>query len=312
MRKKKSKKRRRIIRVMRSIVYLSIIITVGLLIAYKNMPKDVPKIEKVQVGSKVKMDNINSKKQLSDDSNKNTSNEINKVESSNKINIGNDGFDAGKVQDLLVKNTKIQDGKKIAFLTFDDGPSTTVTPKILKILKDNNVKATFFIVGKQLEESSKAKNILLDTYNQGHAIANHTYSHNYSKLYPHGTADITTYMEEVEKTNNLLKSVIGENFSTRVIRFPGGHASWKGTEGLDKILEEKSYKFIDWNALIGDAEGGNKTKEQLLARYHQTFTVQDKVVLLMHDTYGKESTADALQDIITDLKNKGYEFKTLK
>jgi peptidoglycan/xylan/chitin deacetylase (PgdA/CDA1 family) len=297
---------------MRSIVYLSIIITLGLLITYKNMPKDVPNIEKVQVGSKVKMDNINSKKQPSEDSNKNTSNDTNKVEVSNKINLGNDGFDAGKVQDLLVKNTKIQDGKKIAFLTFDDGPSTTVTPKILKILKDNNVKATFFIVGKQLEESSKAKNILLDTYNQGHAIANHTYSHNYSKLYPNGTADTITYMEEVEKTNNLLKSVIGENFSTRVIRFPGGHASWKGTEDLDKILEEKSYKFIDWNALIGDAEGGHKTKAQLLERYHQTFTTQDKVVLLMHDTYGKESTAEALQDIITDLKNKGYEFKTLK
>jgi peptidoglycan/xylan/chitin deacetylase (PgdA/CDA1 family) len=232
-----------------------------------------------------------------------------KYESTREIN--KNSFDASKIQDLLTKHIKIEDGKKIAFLTFDDGPSTTVTPEVLRVLKDNNIKATFFVIGKQVEDTPEAKRILQDIYNEGHAIGNHTYSHNYSKLFPRGRADANAFMAEVEKTDQILKSVLGQDFNTDIVRFPGGHCSWKGTEELDKRLAEKNYKYIDWNALVGDAEGGPKTREQLIKRYHQTFVGQQQVVLLMHDTYGKKSTAEALQYIITDLKNKGYEFKTI-
>jgi Predicted xylanase/chitin deacetylase len=232
----------------------------------------------------------------------------------NKSDIKQDSnsYDAAKIQDYLSKNIKINDGKKIAFLTFDDGPSTTVTPTILNILRQNNVKATFFVVGKQVEENENTKKILQNIYNQGHAIANHTYSHNYTKLYPSGIVNVQAFMEEIDKTNEILKNVLGEDFQSRVIRFPGGHASWKGVEKLDEELVKEGYKYIDWNALIGDAEGITSTKEQYIKRYNETFKGQEKVVILMHDTYGKKSTADVLQYIITDLKNKGYEFKTLK
>jgi len=282
----------------------------GAFITYKySEEKTTQKNEILQASIDNEADNSsdNSEQKENDEDNKDDDSE-----NKNNINMDENSFDAGQIQDFLVKNIKIQDGKKIAYLTFDDGPSTTVTPKILKILKDNNIKATFFIVGNKLEENPETKNILLDIYKQGHAIANHTYTHNYSKLYPQGKIDANTFMGELEQTNDAIKKVLGDKFNTRVVRFPGGHASWGGREEIDNKLEEKKYKYIDWNVLIGDAEGSRKTKEQLLNRYHETFVGQEKLVLLMHDTYSKESTAEALQDIITDLKNKGYEFKTLK
>ncbi|WP_238904017.1 polysaccharide deacetylase family protein [Clostridium sp. YIM B02506] len=306
MRKNNINKRRKKI----GIFICSLIIILGAFITYKySEEKTTQKNEILQASIDNEADNSsdNSEQKENDEDNKDDDSE-----NKNNINMDENSFDAGQIQDFLVKNIKIQDGKKIAYLTFDDGPSTTVTPKILKILKDNNIKATFFIVGDKLEENPETKNILLDIYKQGHAIANHTYTHNYSKLYPQGKIDANTFMGELEQTNYAIKKVLGDKFNTRVVRFPGGHASWGGREEIDNKLEEKKYKYIDWNALIGDAEGSRKTKEQLLNRYHETFVGQEKLVLLMHDTYSKESTAEALQDIITDLKNKGYEFKTLK
>lgn len=306
MRKNNINKRRKKL----GIFICSLIIILGAFITYKySEEKTTQKNEILQASIDNEADNSsdNSEQKENDEDNKDDDSE-----NKNNINMDENSFDAGQIQDFLVKNIKIQDGKKIAYLTFDDGPSTTVTAKILKILKDNNIKATFFIVGDKLEENPETKNILLDIYKQGHAIANHTYTHNYSKLYPQGKIDANTFMGELEQTNDAIKKVLGDKFNTRVVRFPGGHASWGGREEIDNKLEEKKYKYIDWNALIGDAEGSRKTKEQLLNRYRETFVGQEKLVLLMHDTYSKESTAEALQDIITDLKNKGYEFKTLK
>lgn len=224
-------------------------------------------------------------------------------------------YDAKKVEYALKEGKPHIDGKKIAFLTFDDGPSTTVTPKILDILKENNLKATFFIVGSSLETSDRAKEILKRTVQEGHAIGNHTYSHNYKYLYPRRIVNTNNFMNEVDKNERMMKSILGEDFHTRIIRFPGGHMSWKGTEGIDKIMNDKNYAYIDWNALSGDAEGRRRTPEQLAARVRGEITENykpDRVVVLMHDTYGKETTASSLQQIINHLKSLGYDFKTLK
>ncbi|GFZ34294.1 hypothetical protein CSC2_48200 [Clostridium zeae] len=325
MKKKKgyNKKRSLICRI-RAVFFCVLILISSIIITNRYTQSDLEKTKIVQASIEIKQKNKNenlvnlvyessSNDDASDMNSKNSNiKKENNGEIINSVDEDSNSFDSGKIQDFLTKNIRIEDNKKIAFLTFDDGPSTTVTPKILNILKENNVKATFFIVGKQLEETAEAKNILLETYKQGHAIANHTYSHNYSKLYPHGIVDVNSFMAEVEQNNNILKGVLGESFASRVIRFPGGHMSWKAVSEIDKKLEDKNYKYIDWNALIGDAEGGPKTKDQLMKRYHQTFVGQEKVVLLMHDTYGKQSTAEALPYIIGDLKSKGYEFRTLK
>lgn len=224
-------------------------------------------------------------------------------------------YDAKKIEGDLKSGKAHVDGKKIAFLTFDDGPSTTVTPKILNTLKENNIKATFFIVGNSLEGSDRAKEILKETVKEGHAIANHTYSHNYKHLYPGRFVNANNFMNEIKQNERIMKSVLGEDFHTRVIRFPGGHMSWKGTEAVDKIMNDNNYAYVDWNALSGDAEGKRRTPEQLAARVKREVTENykpDRLVVLMHDTYGKENTAKSLQEIINHLKSLGYEFKTLK
>lgn len=209
------------------------------------------------------------------------------------------------------------DGKKVVYLTFDDGPSETVTPKILDILKSENVHATFFIVGKSLDKDENTKNIVKRELSEGNSIGNHTYSHNYNYLYPNGKINLSNCMSDIEKTNESLKKVLGEDFSTRAIRFPGGHMTWKnkdsvGMDTMDKALHEKDYHQIDWNSLSQDAEGAPKNAEQLKQEVMKTTAGREKAIILMHDTYGKEETAKALPGIIEYLKKQGYEFKVIK
>lgn len=118
------------------------------------------------------------------------------------------------------------DGKKVVYLTFDDGPSETVTPFVLDALKAENVHATFFVVGKNVDESETNKNLLKRELAEGNEIGNHTYSHNYNYLYPKNIINVNNIMEDIEKTNQSLKNVLGQDFSTRAIRFPGGHMTW--------------------------------------------------------------------------------------
>ncbi len=100
-------------------------------------------------------------------------------------------YDATKVSEKLRNYDYSNDGEKIVFLTFDDGVSTTVTPKILDILNENDVHATFFLSGTNLENGGdKSKEIVREMFEQGNAIANHSYSHDYSYLYPNRTLNI--------------------------------------------------------------------------------------------------------------------------
>ena len=204
------------------------------------------------------------------------------------------------------------DGKKVVYLTFDDGPSETVTPKILDILKAENVKATFFVLGNSIDSSEESKNILKREVSEGHSIGNHTYSHNYSYLYPNRIINVENFMDDIEKANKSIKAVLGEDFVVRAIRFPGGYMSWKDKDGINDILKEKGYYHIDWNSLSKDAEGGYKSSEQLLEEVKSSVSGREKAVILMHDNYGKEETAKALPGIIDYLKEQGYEFRTIK
>ncbi len=119
-----------------------------------------------------------------------------------------------------------------------------------------------------------------------------------------------------EKNDKLLKSILGENFTTHVMRCPGGYMSWKGMEPLDKYLDENKLVSIDWNALNEDAQGAAKTAEELVQKTKENIERlgpdADSVVLLMHDTYGKEETVKALPQIIEYLQDKGFEFRTIK
>lgn len=204
------------------------------------------------------------------------------------------------------------DGRKVAYLTFDDGPSEIITSRILDILKEENVKATFFVIGKSVEESEKNQQIVKRMAREGHSIGNHTYSHNYAYLYPNSSVNVYNFINDLEKTNSVLKGVLGDEFSTRVIRCPGGHMSWKNMKYLDKVLNNNEYYQVDWNSLSKDAEGKKKNANELLDNVIKTLGDKEKAIILMHDTYNKEETVKALPMVIKYLKDKGYEFRIIR
>lgn len=221
-------------------------------------------------------------------------------------------YDAVKIAEKLKKGDYSNQGDKIVFLTFDDGTSTTVTPKILKILDEYKVKATFFLMGQSIEDGGEeAKNLVKKEFENGHAIGNHSYTHDYSILYPGRTLNLESFKSDYDKNEELLKSILGENFSTRVLRCPGGYMSWKGMDSLNEYLKENNMASIDWNALSKDAEGKKKNADELVQCAIESAEGKEVVVILMHDTYGKEETAKSLPEIIKYFKNNGYEFKTL-
>ena len=221
-------------------------------------------------------------------------------------------YDAKKVQEKLNNHDYTNDGKKVVFLTFDDGTSKTNTPEVLRILKENNIKATFFLTGSNIENGGEtAKDLVRQEFNSGHAIANHSYSHDFKLLYPGRNLDMEAFKADYEKNDKLLKSILGENFTTHVMRCPGGYMSWKNMDPLKDYLNENKIASIDWNALNADAEGPKKNAQQLVDFAIKTAQGKEMVVLLMHDTYGKEETVKALPTIIKYFKDNGYEFRTL-
>ena len=196
---------------------------------------------------------------------------------------------------------------KIAYLTFDDGPSKKVTIPILDLLKQERVKATFFVLGSRVELYPE---IVKRAYEEGHYIANHGYSHKYSKIY----STATTVLDEYNKTNQAVKNAIGsQEYNTNIFRFPGGTVGGKYSNvklEAKQLLEQNNIATLDWNALTGDTEGLN-TKEELINRLKETTQNKNSIVILMHDAADKKCTYDSLLEVIQYLRQEGYEFKNL-
>lgn len=193
--------------------------------------------------------------------------------------------------------------KKIAYLTFDDGPSKESTYAILDILAEYNVKATFFVVGKMVVNNPE---VFLRTVEEGHAIGNHSYSHDYGYIY-HSTKN---FMRDIDMADRAIKDVVGEDFETKVIRFPGGSFG-KQKIPMIKAVTENGYRYFDWNALNGDAEGVLKTPDFLINRLKETYRNQNNLIVLMHDTDAKSTTVESLGKSIDFLIEQGYEFGIL-
>ena len=194
--------------------------------------------------------------------------------------------------------------KKRVYLTFDDGPSREISIPILDLLKTENIKATFFVLGSRVE---LYPDILKREYEEGHYIANHGYSHIYSQIY----ANPQTVLDEYNKTNEAIKNALGEpNYNSHLFRFPGGSIGGKYKQIKKEaiaLLDNNNIAHVDWNALTGDAEG-KSTKEEEIAYVKETMGEKNNVVILMHDASNKLATYEALPEIIAYLKEKGYEF----
>lgn len=193
---------------------------------------------------------------------------------------------------------------KRAFLTFDDGPSQN-TNDILNILKNNNIKATFFVLGSQVEVFPETTNRI---YNEGHYIANHGYSHKYSTIYQSPEQILNEYNQCNQIVANTIKV---PEYNSHLFRFPGGFVGGKYAKiKADSLplLEQNNILYVDWNSLTGDSEKVNPTEEYLMDNLQKTTQAKNSLVILMHDSQAKRVTVDFLPKVIEYLTQQGYEF----
>lgn len=214
----------------------------------------------------------------------------------------------GLTKEQLKAIEDIYDSKeKVAFLTFDDGPSSGVTPKILDTLKQEDIKATFFVLGTMVKANPE---VLKREREEGHYIANHSYSHVYSKVY----ASENKPLEEYNKTNKLIQDALGDSsYQSNIFRFPGGSAGGyydKLKQKAKKKFQEKGIASLDWNCLTNDSDGA-ETKKAIMQNLKATSKGKKSLVILMHDAPNKDLTAKTLPDVIKYLKEQGYTFKNM-
>jgi len=202
-----------------------------------------------------------------------------------------------------------EDIDKIAYLTFDDGPSNN-TIKILDILKDYEAKATFFTLG---ISASSRQDIIKRILDEGHAIGNHTYSHDYEQIY----SSVDAFFQDLNKSEELLFKISG--IKPNIIRFPGGsnnQVSWGygGKNIMSEIintLDEDKYQYFDWNVSSTDASVRLQTKEKIIESVINGSKGKSKIIVLFHDTAIKTTTVEALPEILTELKSMGFNFEVL-
>lgn len=201
---------------------------------------------------------------------------------------------------------KSQDGKRV-FLTFDDGPSTSVTPYILDLLKQENIKATFFVLGVKAEANP---DVLKREYEEGHFIGNHGYSHKYKEIYSSSQA----VLDEYNKANQIIRDAIGnQNYNSLVFRFPGGSSGGPYhdlKQQAKELLKQNGIASLDWNALTNDLAGAS-SKEKIMQTFYDTVEGKNSVVLLMHDAADKILTYECLPEMIKYFRDNGYTFQNL-
>lgn len=195
--------------------------------------------------------------------------------------------------------------EKIAYLTFDDGPTLRATPKVLEILKEEDVKATFFVIGKYVE---KHPELVKQAYEEGHYIANHGYDHSNKKLY----ASSESFINEVKNTDIAIgKALDIEHYCSHIFRFPNGFMSpnnkSKKKEAV-KLLTSMNYTYVDWNCLNNDSVK-KYSKTQLLNNLKKSAKNKGTLIVLMHDTSDVNDTPSVLKESIQYLKSQGYEFR---
>lgn len=198
----------------------------------------------------------------------------------------------------------------MAYLTFDDGPSKN-TLKILDILQEYGIKATFFVIGNnQSGDSGIYRRILAE----GHTLGNHTYTHNFHEIYRSPAA----FMEDFLRMEQYILEQTG--MKTDIMRFPGGSSSAMAqevstyniiVEDLISKVENRGYDYFDWNVSTGDGSGDLSSEEIIANALEGAGRVDGDLVVLFHDSENRHTTVEALPAIIETYKARGYRFDVL-
>ncbi len=198
-----------------------------------------------------------------------------------------------RFQGKVIRKVTLPDHEKAIALTFDDGPWPEMTPKVLDILNQHQVKATFFWVGQHLRNFPEvAKPVAI----AGHAIGNHTWHHRYINV------DRTTAANEIENTGVWINKISGSR--TALFRPPGGKLS----NGLSAYAQEQKFAVIMWSIDPGDSKP-NVTADKLVKAVLDN--AHSGGIVLLHDSGNRVATVQALPKIIRGLKDKGYRFLTV-
>lgn len=205
-------------------------------------------------------------------------------------------------EDSILVNTE----KKVAYLTFDDGPSKN-TEEILNILDTYKVKATFFVTGLNKEYYDMIKK----EKDAGHIIGIHTFSHDYESIYSSEEA----YFDDIDMIQDIIVKQTGQ--LSMILRFPGGSSntvSKNYSAGIMKVLTdavtEKGYLYFDWNASNGDGNS-NMSTASLINTALKEIRGKNEVMILMHDGTGNKNTVEALPIILKSMISQGYEFQVI-
>lgn len=192
------------------------------------------------------------------------------------------------------------DGKKRVYLTFDDGPSSN-TEAILEVLKEYNIKATFFVVGKEDETSIELYRKIIE---EGHTLGMHSYTHQYSIIYQ----SVEKFSQDVERLQTLLKNVTGQE--VKLYRFPGGSSNMVSNIGMEEFIKElkkEGITYFDWNVSSGDATSKDLEPEELVENVLQDVKIYNTSIVLMHDAANKPNTVEALPELIEQLQDMEVE-----
>ena len=222
-----------------------------------------------------------------------------------KVKVGDKKYKCTiKVKNLPADNKST---KGVIYLTFDDGPSAAITPKVLDILKKEKVKATFFVLNYSKSNEKLIKRIV----KEGHTIGIHGYSHEYSKIYKSKKA----FLNNVYKLQDKIYKLTG--VKTKFMRFPGGSSNtvsrhyYKGIMSLlTKEMLSRGFRYFDWNVSSGDA-GGAKTSNDVYKNVTKNLSKKRGNMVLCHDFAGNTKTLNALSKIIKYAKKNGYKFKAI-
>ena len=237
------------------------------------------------------------------DNNKNTTNttETQAKPTENKTNENKTQTNKVSENKTAESKTTTSNGKSIAYLTFDDGPSS-ITNSVLDILKKYNVKATFFVIN----SGSYNKTTLQREVNEGHTIGLHAYDHNYAIAYK----DDNSYLDGIDKLRAKVKADTG--FDSHYIRFPGGSSntiSKRYSKGImsriTKTAKQRGYKYYDWNVDDDDA-GRARTADDCYNNVVRELRPNRSNIVLMHDFGTNKKILEALPKIIEYCQKNGY------
>ena len=202
---------------------------------------------------------------------------------------------------LFSSSSFASEDEKIIYLTFDDGPGGSVTEDVLNILKDEDIKCTFFLIGTQI---TVQKDLVKRIQNEGHSIGLHSMSHDKCKLY----SSNQDFLNEMLEEQKILEDTLGQKIT--ILRFPFGcnNTTYHLKSSLVDLLHENNLKIYEWN--VDSTDGGNHTASPSTF-IKKAKSDKDNIILLMHCGFMNKNSAKALPEIIKYYKDSGYIFKPI-